>query len=338
MTVIPTGARRRRAQWRNLLSHLDTFFAFFLPSPFDPDIFRCSTTVSVVYNLCSSETLELPLTEIGSFFKKSDKSIIALTVQDILDGDIARNWRSEREVIMAKKKARKTKSIITGHLEKIGANVFDDYSSVITDLLHGQQGIYALYKKERLYYVGLASNLKSRIKAHNKDKLQNKWTHFSLYIIRKEEHIKEIESLVLRISYPKGNSVKGKLKQSKDLRPLLKNKLVEDWKNRLDGIIGGRKKVVIKSTAKKKKAGKAERPLKGLLRGFQRIYCTYRGKEHRARVLPNGVVELLPSHKRFDSPSMAGIAVIKKKTVNGWKLWKYKEKNGNLVYIDNLRK
>ncbi|NLH14998.1 MAG: restriction endonuclease [Phycisphaerae bacterium] len=27
--------------------------------------------------------------EIGSFFKKSGKSIIALTVQDILDGDIA---------------------------------------------------------------------------------------------------------------------------------------------------------------------------------------------------------------------------------------------------------
>jgi hypothetical protein len=42
-----------------------------------------------VYNLCSSETLELLLTEIGSIFKKSGKSIIALTVQDILDGDLA---------------------------------------------------------------------------------------------------------------------------------------------------------------------------------------------------------------------------------------------------------
>lgn len=239
---------------------------------------------------------------------------------------------------MEKKRIKKTKSIITGHLEKIGANVFDDYSSVITDLLRGHQGIYALYKKERLYYVGLASNLKSRIKAHNRDKLQNKWTRFSLYIIRKEEHIKEIESLVLRIAYPKGNSVKGKLKQSKDLRPLLKNKLVEEWERELDGIIGGRKKEAIKSTAKKIKAGKAERPLKGLLKGYQRIYCTYKGKDHRAKVLPNGVVELMPSKKRFDSPSMAGMAVIKKKTINGWKLWKYKNENGELVYIDALRK
>jgi hypothetical protein len=122
-----------------------------------------------------------------------------------------------------KKKTRKARTIITGHLEKIGSNVFDDYSSVITDLSKGHQGIYALYKKDRLYYVGLASNLKGRINAHKKDKHQGKWTHFSLYIIRQEEHIKEIESLVLRISYPKGNSVKGKLNRSRDLRPLLTN-------------------------------------------------------------------------------------------------------------------
>jgi len=239
---------------------------------------------------------------------------------------------------MARKKKHKARAIIAGHLEKIGAKVFDDFSSVITNIIKGNQGIYALFKKDRLYYVGLARNLKSRINSHNKDRHQNKWTHFSLYIIRKEDHIKEIESLVLRVAYPKGNIVRGKLKQSKDLRPLLKNKLVEEWERQLDGIIGGRKKEAIKSTAKKIKAGKAERPLKGLLKGYQRIYCTYKGKDHRAKVLPNGVVELIPSKKRFDSPSMAGIVVIKKKTINGWKLWKFKDKNGELVYIDKLRK
>jgi len=34
---------------------------------------------------------------------------------------------------MARKKKRKTRSIIAGHLEKIGAKVFDDFSSVITE-------------------------------------------------------------------------------------------------------------------------------------------------------------------------------------------------------------
>jgi len=155
----------------------------------------------------------------------------------------------------AKKKARKSRPIITGHLEKIGSKVFDDYSSVITGLIKGHQGIYALYKKDRLYYVGLASNLKSRINAHKKDKHQGKWTHFSLYIIRKEDHIKEIESMILSIAYPKGNSIRGKLHNSKDLRPLLKNKLRAEWEKQFGEIIGSRKKPVKKAKTSSEKIG-----------------------------------------------------------------------------------
>ena len=238
---------------------------------------------------------------------------------------------------MARKKKRGTRAIIQGYLEKIGAKVFDDFSSVITDLIKGRQGIYALFKKDRLYYVGLARNLKSRIKAHKRDQHQNKWTHFSLYIIRKEGHIKEIESLVLRIAYPKGNIIRGKLKQAKDLRPLLKSRLRDEWTKQLDGIIGNKnrfagkiKKIKIKKTA--------VRPLQGLLRKYQRIYCSYRGNKYKAKVLPSGVIKIIPSGKLFDSPTMAGMEVTKKKTVNGWRFWKYKDKNGQLVYIDKLRK
>ena len=238
---------------------------------------------------------------------------------------------------MAKKKAKRTRSIITGHLEKIGAKVFDDFSSAITDLIKGHQGIYALFKNDRLYYVGLARNLKSRINAHNKDRHQNKWTHFSLYIIRKEDHIKEIESLVLRIAYPKGNKVRGKLKQSKDIRPLLKRRLEDEWIILLDGIIGNKNRPAgkIKKRMNKKTGGK---PLQGLLRDDQRIYCSYKGKDYVARVMPSGTIKMIPSGQCFDSPSMAGIAVTKKKTMNGWRFWKYKDKTGELVYIDKLRK
>jgi len=237
---------------------------------------------------------------------------------------------------MAKEKARKTRSIITGHLEKIGANVFDNYSSVIKELIKGNQGIYALYKKDRLYYVGLASNLKSRINAHNKDKHQNKWTHFSLYIIRKEDHIKEIESLVLRISYPKGNSVRGKLKQSKDLRPLLKRKLKDEWIKQLGVIIGGKKKEAIKKIIKKATNTKTERPLRDFFPEGKVIYASYRGKEYKAWVHTNGRIKF--AGRSYNSPSLAGIAATKKKTMNGWKFWKYKNKDGDLVYIDVLRK
>jgi hypothetical protein len=236
---------------------------------------------------------------------------------------------------MAKEKVKRTRSIITGHLEKIGSNVFDNYSSVITELIKGNQGIYALYKNDRLYYVGLASNLKSRINAHNKDKHQNKWTHFSLYIIRKEDHIKEIESLVLRISYPKGNSVRGKLKQSKDLRPLLKRKLKDEWIKQLGVMIGNKIRPAGKiKKGKIKKTG--ERPLHGYFPEGKIIHANYKGKEYKAWVYSNGRIKV--NSEIFDSPSLAGLAITKKRTMNGWRFWKYKDKNGELVYIDKLRK
>ena len=44
---------------------------------------------------------------------------------------------------MSRKKKHKTRAIIAWHLEKTGAKVFDDFRSVITDLIKGYQGIYA---------------------------------------------------------------------------------------------------------------------------------------------------------------------------------------------------
>ncbi len=236
---------------------------------------------------------------------------------------------------MARKKRRKTRAIIVGHLEKIGAKVFDDFSSVITDLIKGHQGIYALFKKDRLYYVGLARDLKGRINSHKKDRHQNKWTHFSLYIIRKEGHIKEIESLVLRIAYPKGNKIRGKLKQSRDLRPLLKSRLKDEWARQLDGIIGNKNRLA--GRIKKRKIKKtSKRPLQGYFPEGKMIYANYKGKEYKAWVCSNGRIKV--NGKLFNSPSLAGLEVTKKQTMNGWRFWKYKNKSGKLVYIDQLRK
>ncbi|MBN1974077.1 MAG: GIY-YIG nuclease family protein [Sedimentisphaerales bacterium] len=235
---------------------------------------------------------------------------------------------------MEKKRIIKTKSIVTGHLEKIGAKVLDDFSSVITDIIKGHQGIYALFKKDRLYYVGLARDLKRRINAHNKDRHQNKWTHFSLYIIRKEEHIKEIESLVLRIAYPAGNKIKGNLKRSNDLRPLLKSKLKDQWIKQLDGIIGHKTRSDGKISKVKIKKSDG-RPLQGYFSTGKSIYANYKNKEYRAFVFSNGRIKV--NGKIFNSPSMAGMEVTKKIKLNGWKFWKYKDKNGELVYIDKLR-
>ena len=244
---------------------------------------------------------------------------------------------------MAKKKktTRKTKSIITGHLEKISAKVFVDFSKVITDMIKGHQGIYALYKMDRLYYVGLASNLKNRIKHHLKDRHKGQWTHFSLYIVRKTDHIKEIESVILRISYPKGNAVKGKL-TSKDLRPLLKNKLKAEWQKQYMDLLGKtpppKKKTTAKkkTTTKKKQSTKNNRPLKGIFPTGKVFYATYKGKDYKAWVFGNDRIKY--NGQIYDAPSAAGAAVRGGKSTNGWSFWKYKDKNGNLIKLAELRK
>jgi len=239
--------------------------------------------------------------------------------------------------VKAKKKTKRTaKPIVEAYLERIGQKVFKDFSSVITGLIKGNQGIYALYKRDKLYYIGLASNLKNRIKHHLNDKHKNYWTHFSLYIISKQEHIKEFESVILRVAYPKGNSAKGKLSRAKNLRPSLKRRLKAEWERQIDGIIGGKKKEAVKSTVKKIKAGKAERPLNGVFPSGKVIYGTYKGKKYKAWVSANGGIKY--NGQIYATPSAAGKAIISKGAVNGWNFWKFKDKTGKLVKLTELRK
>ncbi len=242
---------------------------------------------------------------------------------------------------MAKKKVkRKSRPIVVGHLEKISSGVFERYPEQITGLTEGTQGVYALYRRQKLYYIGLASDLKRRIKWHLKDKHKGKWDRFSLYIIRKTDQIREVESVVVRIAEPRGNKQRGRLGGSKNLVRKLDAAIKERQKEERRGMLGdgkgkaARKKV--KKRRKKAKGKKEERPLKGFFPGGKRIYATYKGKDYKAWVYGGGSIRL--NGKLYASPSMAGISVTKKKTINGWKFWKYKDKNGKLVYIDQLRK
>lgn len=137
---------------------------------------------------------------------------------------------------MPKKKTRKTRSIIEGHLEKIGSDAFDLYSPQISKTITGLSGVYALYKKDKLYYVGLAKNFKNRLKHHLKDRHARKWDTFSLYLTRKADHMRELEALLIRIADPKGNKQVGRLSKSTDLENTLKEKILEQQEINLERI------------------------------------------------------------------------------------------------------
>ena len=113
----------------------------------------------------------------------------------------------------------RSRKLVKQHLEGVHWSALKEYPKIVTELIRDQAGIYALYKGSRLHYVGLASNLKGRLHAHLRDRHQNDWDRFSVYLTTRDEHMKELESLLLRIMSPKGNIQGGKFKESQNLNP-----------------------------------------------------------------------------------------------------------------------
>jgi excinuclease UvrABC nuclease subunit len=74
-------------------------------------------------------------------------------------------------------------NLVDAYLERIPADVFVRFQEAIKDLASKRHGVYALYKGDKLYYVGLAKNLKSRVQQHLKDQHKREWDMFSLYLI-----------------------------------------------------------------------------------------------------------------------------------------------------------
>lgn len=85
-------------------------------------------------------------------------------------------------------------------------------------MLTGHGGIYVLYKDGAPHYVGKAASLSWRIRAHMNDRLKRKWDTFSLYVIRGDRYMKDVESLLLRIVKPKGALVSGRFRGATNLR------------------------------------------------------------------------------------------------------------------------
>jgi hypothetical protein len=244
--------------------------------------------------------------------------------------------------VRAKKARRRSRAIVRGHLERINSRVFENYRDQITALIGRNHGVYVLYRRDKLYYVGLASDLKGRIRHHLRDRHKGKWDRFSLYIIRKEDHIREVESLLTRIAEPPGNKVRGKLGKSKNLLPYLRKMVTSQAKKEIESLFKEpeeatkrKTKKKVKKKSKKIKVQKVERPLKGLFPGGKRLYATYKGTDYKAWVYRSGTIKY--NSQLYNSPTGAAKAVVGR-MVNGWRFWKYKDEKGNVVQLRNRRK
>ena len=197
--------------------------------------------------------------------------------------------------------------LVCQHLENISRDALWRHQKIIKQYVRRRNGVYALYRKEKLYYVGLAKNLRSRLKSHLHDRHGSSWDRFSVYLTIGEQHLRELESLILRIVQPKGNKQRGKLPKSEDIR----RRFARDVKDRLNyevALLFGDKP---RKSVSQGRAAKLRR---------MKLRAWFKGKKLRAQLLKGGRVRF--GGKVYESLSTAAAKACKRRTCNGWTFWK----------------
>ena len=62
-----------------------------------------------------------------------------------------------------KRRGTSREALITNHLENVSRDLLETHPEIVRQYIGRNAGIYALYKKSRLYYVGLATGLRNRL-------------------------------------------------------------------------------------------------------------------------------------------------------------------------------
>lgn len=124
-----------------------------------------------------------------------------------------------------KARRRPTKgALIKGVSQQLPRELLDEatFREELRSLMRGYSGLYVLYSRKTLYYIGLAKDLFWRLHTHTKDKHKNHWDRFAIYRIARVRYLKDIESLLLRIANPPGNSIQGKFHRDADVTKVLR--------------------------------------------------------------------------------------------------------------------
>jgi len=230
---------------------------------------------------------------------------------------------------------RKRAALVHRHLERVSRSLFEDHFDIVRKFIGRNSGVYALYRKNRLYYVGLATRLSGRLKAHIRDAHRNAWDRFSIYLTINDQHLKELEALLLRISNPPGNKQSGKLAGSKDMRRPLRRAVRQKLENEVSTLFGH------SSEGEEPKIGRRDgdhagsEELARLLPRGTRLKGTNKGRVFRARVGPNGAVRY--EKRTYSSLSLAASAALRRPS-NGWWFWQVERGRGHWVRLMEIRR
>ena len=224
--------------------------------------------------------------------------------------------------------------LVCRHLENVSRQVLAKYQHIIRQYVRNCPGVYALYRRSKLYYVGLASNLPTRLGHHLKDRHSQSWDRFSVYLTIGDTHLRELESLVLRIVKTKGNKQKGKFIKSEDLRRRFARDAKRSWQVEMQEMLG---LYTARCPKIEPPAPDGRHPtLAEYITAPMKLRARFKGETIEARVRRSGHVRL--AGKEYTSPSLAAAAACKRKTCNGWTFWRYERAPGDWVLLNELRK
>lgn len=238
--------------------------------------------------------------------------------------------------------------LVREYIEKMSGSILEEqYRGQLANLIRGHAGIYALYHGDALYYVGLATDLMRRVRQHLKDHHQGKWDRFSVYLTSRDEHIKPLESLLLRVFQPAGNSQRGKLPDAVDRKRLLESMMRSHDAQKRSALLHKRTPAtaVCKTPPARKTAAKTRTAsIAALVRRADKgetldraipLQAHYKGKRFHAVMNKDGSVRY--DGTRYSSLSAAGGAVTGR-SCNGWHFWRVCDASGEWVVMDNFRR
>jgi len=223
--------------------------------------------------------------------------------------------------------------LVSQHLENISREALEKFQDIVRRYVRRRQGVYALYRRNKLYYIGLASNLRSRLAHHLRDHHQDSWDRFSFYLTIGDSHLKELESLILRVVKPKGNKQKGKFLKSDDIRIRFARDIRLRQHNELLSLLG-KEKI---SEVKEGRLAIGRQPvLANYIDRPMNLQARYKKKIIKAHVRRNGSIRF--KRKVYLSPSLAAASACKRRSCNGWTFWQYERAPGDWIPLNELRK
>jgi Restriction Enzyme Adenine Methylase Associated len=232
----------------------------------------------------------------------------------------------------------KRASLVCQHLENLSRVVLERYQAIIRTYVRGREGVYALYSHGKLYYVGLAGDLQWRLKHHLKDKHGESWDRFSIYLTIGDSHLKELESLLLRVIQPKpkGNTQSGRFASSENLHLKFKKDIKDLQAHELASLVGGKELLKAKLRVAQAKID-TKVDLGRYLRGSSglKLRAVYKGRTLSAKLRRDGQIRF--RKKLYKSPSGAGVAAVGHRC-NGWRFWKFERAPGDWVSLKRLRR